>query len=285
MDLETRAATLCRVYGAGSTEYSAFLEDVRSTTLGAMLDLPKFVPGDVKNGGASAKQRKKKKYSKRRSQETDVFRTTELSNAAFVAPPTANEGPNLKPVIAQPLASVEEEEDMEKRPSGMESEGWIRNERKGRSMVRSYTQDPRRDRSARTDVRRLRRSQSSLDASEQITMDQQVALQLQTLVREKAELIKENSRLKNENEGLKTLLEYATCEATADDGEESDYEMSKEVLRHPGIQAWHPPELQSPTSFSSYGMLGSTSSSNDDKDVPVASQASEDTYSLSNIRP
>jgi len=238
LDLETRASTLCRVYGAGSTEYASFLEEVNSTLLGATLALPKFIPGDIKS---AAKTRKKKKQHRRKQQnEAQTTQTTKLESV------------------------------MEDGGTGM----------RGRQVVRSLTDGGNQTKSLKEHFRALRRSQSMFDDAEQSTMDEQVALQLQTLVREKAELIKENSRLKNENEGLKTLLEYATLEATAEDGEESDCETTKEILRHPGIQAWHP-ELQSPTSFSSYCMLGSTSSSTEDKDQ---TQATDDTYHLARIR-
>jgi len=244
-DLETRALTLCRVYGAGSPEYASFLEEVNSTLLGATLTLPKFIPGDIKN---AAKGRKKKKQNRRRSQQSDRAEIPTHTESVEDAP--------------QPLT-------------------WETATTKARPVVRSLTQTPSQEKSLKEHLRALRRSQSMFDDAEQSTMDEQVALQLQTLVREKAELIKENSRLKNENEGLKTLLEYATLEATAEDGEESEYETTKEILRHPGIQAWHPPELQSPTSFSSYGMLGSTSSSTEDKDQ---TQATDDTYHLARLR-
>lgn len=238
MDLETRALTLCRVYGAGSPEYASFLEEMNSTLLGATLTLPKFIPGDIKN---ATKGRRKKKQHRRRSQQND---------AQTAAPQQTEDSTRNQWEIARPV-------------------------------VRSLTQTERDEKSLKDHLRALRRSQSMFDDAEQSTMDEQVALQLQNLVREKAELIKENSRLKNENEGLKTLLEYATLEATAEDGEESEYETTKEILRHPGIQAWHPPELQSPTSFSSYCMLGSTSSSTEDKDQ---TQATDDTYHLARIR-
>lgn len=255
-DLETRAVTLCRVYGAGSPEYASFLEEVNSTLLGATLTFPKFIPGDIKNA-ATSKGRKKKKQHKRRSQQNEAARMA-----------TAAEG---RQNGAQKLERVDEE--------ATRSHNWETAGAKGRNVQRSLT-SPTKEKTLKEHFRALRRSVSMLDDAEQSTMDEQVALQLQTLVREKAELIKENSRLKNENEGLKTLLEYATLEATADDGEESEYE-TKEVLRRPGIQAWHPPEIQSPTSFSSYGMLGSTSSSTEDKDQ---TQVTEETYHLARIR-
>lgn len=257
-DVQTRALNLCRLYGAGSREYASFLEEVNSTLMGSMFELPKFVPGDIKNANA-AKHRKKKK-------QRHLIPPRDVNTIPVV---------ETQPVKAQPLEKINEE----MRQSWESTEL----ERPFRSMQRSMTTDHRNpERNLQQNLRAMRRSHTTLGNAEQITMDEQVALQLQTLVREKAELIKENSRLKNENEGLKTLLEYATYEATVDDGEESDFETSKEVLRnYAGIQAWHPPELLSPTSYSSYGMLGSTSS-NDEKDVH--GHIAEDVDELSHIR-
>lgn len=256
-DLTLKAATLCRVYGAGSKQYAAFLEDVKGTLLGAVLDLPKFVPGDVKN---IAKLRKKKKHH-RHKPKTDV---------------------NTAPVnqIAS-LEKVPEEDKQEDKEIRQEANADVDFSLQGPFVVRTVQRSQTTtERGSERSTATLRRSQTMLGDAEQIAMDEQVAQQLQVLVREKAELIKENSRLKNENEGLKTLLEYATGDATVED-DESDYETNKETLRRPGIAAWHPPELMSPTSFSSYGILGSTSS-NDDKEPQQ--QVADEAYHLAQLR-
>jgi len=245
MDLEKHAIAIVRLHGAGSKQYASFLEKAKSTLIGATMQFPNFVPGDVKSSG----RKKRTQRKPRNSVESTHEPADKISLSALESVP----------------------EDHRQQSSQLIPPA--------RAYQRSYTVEPNKT-TPKPNPMSLRRSQSLLVDAEQTTMDEQVAQQLQTLVREKAELIKENSRLKNENEGLKTLLEYARCEAMEEEPEE-DYELSKEVLRVSGIQAWHPPELQSPTSFSSCGIMGSISSS---EEKEPNTQTSDDGFSLPAIR-
>ncbi|GMH36399.1 hypothetical protein BSKO_04267 [Bryopsis sp. KO-2023] len=90
---------------------------------------------------------------------------------------------------------------------------------------------------------RLERHHSDL-TSEQDTMNEQVALQLQHLLKEKALLMEENNKLKAENDGLQVLLEYATVIPESDD--DTDLVADKVASQKDApislheISAWHP---------------------------------------------
>lgn len=119
-----------------------------------------------------------------------------------------------------------------------------------RKLELSLRESQMKNATLRSSVEELRRSHSEL-YSEQSAMDEQVANQLQNLIREKAVLSEENCRLKNENEGLKALLEYATAEAVSEEDVDEDEDliqneedddnliMTSEVNAE--ISAWHPP--------------------------------------------
>lgn len=250
-DIVKQAFAICRSYGAGSEQYRLFLDEASASSIGEMLDLPKFVPGDIRTSIQSKKSKKRRQKMNRPPLPKTVGTKAGLPPQQGVNKPQESEWKSSSALVGRP-----EEQKLE-----------VYNERpvfsKSRTLVQRKT-EPSSEEAART----LRRTQSTLP-NEQSAMDEQVALQLQSLLREKAELLKENSRLRNENAGLHELLEYATCEAAVDDGEASEQEETyiKESMRRSGIQAWHPMSFYAPDSASSIGV--GSSSSTDEKETQV----------------
>jgi len=262
-EIEKHAVTICRTYGAGSEQYRVFLEDINASLLSEILDLPKFVPGDIKSSAKSKKNKKRRQRTNRpplpktpppppevnKEEETESVVELPVLQESFPPLQEALEVESEEPVLQESFPPVQETLEVESEKltrTKTLSLNEVKNEEKELPVRRTYSTLP----------------------NEQFAMDEQVALQLQSLLREKAELLKENSRLRNENSGLHELLEYATCEATEDDGECSDHEefITKEAIRCSTIQAWHPPELlRTPDSVSSFGVR--SSSSTDDKDT------------------
>eukprot|EP00210_Caulerpa_lentillifera_P002541 g2438.t1 len=260
LDIEKQALFICRSYGAGSEQYRIFLDEINASSTDKTRELPKFVPGDIRTSTQTKKNRRRRQKTNRPPlPQTPQGETnkTECSTPERTSPSS----------VDTPIGAEKPE---------------VQNERP--VMIKSRTRVSRKTENVEERARALRRTQSTFP-SEQFTMDEQVALQLQSLLREKAELLKENSRLKNENAGLHELLQYATCESTVDEGECSDYEEMamglKDGIRYSGIQAWHPSEFYNPDSASSIG-LGSASST-DEKETQVMSvnQLIPDAFQLS----
>lgn len=108
----------------------------------------------------------------------------------------------------------------------------------------NLSQERKNNESLRRKYRTLERQHSDL-TTEQDTMNEQVALQLQHLLKEKAQLVQENNKLKAENDNLHVLLEYATVAPESDEDTElvaekmASQQQDGHISLH-GISAWHP---------------------------------------------
>eukprot|EP00210_Caulerpa_lentillifera_P004752 g4536.t1 len=282
LDIEKKAAFICRSFGAGSEQYRVFLDDVNASLFGELYDLPKFVPGDIKGSAQSKKNKKRRqkinrpplprsplsvqKITPRQINKTEQ-ESVPMTPTAESTTPVQQTSPEANPSPSPPLPA----------PLFVEAavnpaiQAGLELKREKPVLTKTLTQVERKRGEDSEDPERILRRTQSTFPSEQVTMDEQVALQLQSLLREKAELLKENSRLRNENAGLHELLEYATCEATEDDGQYSEQEelITKDSIRCSIIQAWHPTELIcAPDSASSFGVA--SSSSTEEKEAHVA---------------